>query len=164
MKLIRFLYIYTFAFSLFYFVYVYSIEFALWHDSKKGGCPDLRRLVVGVATSVSTHYSLKQYYVKCFIFKLYPYISGSNFHSALSPDSSFALYSLLSWSPVYCCLVKYEKGGWGWWEDKVVVCEYARSMRPSAKGVGLSPSVYISVTTYNHPECTPSALLDPPLL
>ena len=96
MKLIRFLYIYTFAFSLFYFVYVYSIEFALWHDSKKGGCPDLRRLVVGVATSVSTHYSLKQYYVKCFIFKLYPYISGSNFHSALSPDSSFALYSLLS--------------------------------------------------------------------
>ena len=56
------------------------------HDSKKGGCPDLRRLVVGVATSVSTHYSLKQYYVKCFIFKLYPYISGSNFHSALSPD------------------------------------------------------------------------------
>ena len=107
MKLIRFLYIYTFAFSLFYFVYVYSIEFALWHDSKKGGCPDLRRLVVGVATSVSTHYSLKQYYVKCFIFKLYPYISGSNFHSALSPDSSFALYSLLSWSPVYCCLVTF---------------------------------------------------------
>ena len=35
-----------------------------------------------------------------------------------------------------------------------LLCVNMRSMGPSAKGVGLSPSVYISVTTYNHPECT----------
>lgn len=35
-----------------------------------------------------------------------------------------------------------------------LLCVNMRSMRPSAKGVGLSPSVYISVTTYNHPQCT----------
>ena len=58
-------------------------------------------------------------------------------------------WQLISWLQSHCWRSDEDDAG------TKLLCVNMQSMRPSAKGVGLSPSVYISVTTYNHPECTP---------